>query len=92
MRSLRYLNSVLTVLAVLLTLQLFTAWTTSPAMISDAQAAGSGIPDAGAQRKQIVDELKLLNSKVNQLNTMFSSGAAKVTVIRTTDDDKKRGE
>lgn len=81
MRSLRYLNSILTVLAVLLALQLWTTWTMSPhtAVATTVEAKG-GIPDAGSQRKQMIDLLKTLTQQSSELNGMFASGSARVSV------------
>lgn len=81
MRSLRYLNTMLTLIAVLLTLHLWTLWTTGPAsdrLVEEAHA--QGIVDAGAQRKMIVDELKLLNQKTDQLLNLFKTGGARIKV------------
>jgi hypothetical protein len=75
----RYLNGVLTVLCVLLTLNLYTAWTTGGDYVASAYA--QGIPDEGAQRMQIIDQLKLMNTKMDQLNAMLTSGKARVTVV-----------
>ncbi len=80
MRSIRYTNVILTVLAVLLSLQLWTQWSGGPSIATTGYAAG--IPDSGAQRQQMVDQLKLLNSKVDQLKGMFASGKARVTVAQ----------
>lgn len=81
MRSIRYTNIVLTILAVLLSLQLWTQWSGGPSV--GAPAFGQGIPDGGAQRKQIIDELKLLNSKVEDVKGMFATGKARVTVTQS---------
>jgi hypothetical protein len=78
MPSLKYLNTILTVLAVLLGLSLWTAWTQSPDFVAPAHA--QGIPDEGAQRKQMIDELKLLNKKVDGLQALLVSGAVRVQV------------
>lgn len=78
MRSLRYLNFMLTVLAVLLALHLWTAWAASPTLIDSARA--QGIPDAGAQRQQIIDELKLLNKKAEETKDLLTSGKVVVQV------------
>lgn len=81
MRSIRYLNSILTVLAVLLTLQLWTSWTSSgPAVDGAAPALAAGIPNAGAQRKQMVDLLKRVVQQNEQMIEMFQSGQARVRV------------
>lgn len=87
MRSLRYLNSVLTVIAVLLTLTLYTMWM-SPApgsgggdLLSVSQEAhAQGIPNAGAQRKQIIDELTAVKASVNDLKTTLTNGSVRVKV------------
>ncbi len=71
MRSLRYLNTILTVIAVLLATHLWTAWSDGA---SPAAAVASprttptpgGIPNAGAQRQQQIDLLKLLNQQTRQ--------------------------
>lgn len=83
MRSLRYCNVVLTVIAVLLTLNLWTAWTTTPggslmSVADDAHA--QGIPNAGAQRKAIVDELKKVNTELKSLGSTLKSGTVRVKV------------
>ncbi|MBI1335685.1 MAG: hypothetical protein GC164_01835 [Phycisphaera sp.] len=86
MRSLRYLNSVLTVIAVLLTLNLYTLWTTSPASIETVPTAqAAGLPDGGAQRKEMIDQLKLLNQKFDQLTQLLKSGEARVRIEGATD-------
>lgn len=78
MNTTRYTNVILTVLAVLLTAQLYTTWTTGPAIEPAAHAVG--IPDEGAQRNQIIDQLKLLNKKTEEMATLLKSGGVKVTV------------
>ena len=85
MQSLRYLNSILTVLAVLLALNVWTMWRGAAAEmvgpIQSAQAAGpGGIPNAGAQRKQIIDQLKSLNAKTDSLTSLLKSGTVRVRV------------
>ncbi len=85
MRSLRYLNTVLTLLAVLLTAMLYTQWVHAPvATVAEAQAAG--LPDAGAQRQQMVDLLKSLNQKADELNAMFKDGKARIQVQNAKQD------
>ena len=80
MKGLRYLNTMLTILAVLLTLQLWTTWNMAPADMA-TEAHAQGIPDAGAQRKQMIDELKLVNKKVEELKGLLTSGKVRVTVL-----------
>ena len=78
MSQLRYLNAVLTVLCGLLALNLYTGWASSDGFTTEAHA--QGIPDEGAQRAQMIDQLKLLNGKIDSLNATIQSGKVKVTV------------
>lgn len=78
MSQLRYLNAVLTVLCVLLALNLYTGWASGDGFTTPAHA--QGIPDEGAQRAQMIDQLKLLNGKIDSLNATIRSGKVKVTV------------
>lgn len=78
MSSLKYLNTVLTVLAVLLGLQLWTSWTADTPASNPAWA--QGIPDEGAQRKQMIDELKLLNVRTAQVHKLLASGKLRVVM------------
>ena len=45
------------------------------------------IPDAGAQRNQIIDELRTLNGKMDKLMAMLESGKVQAQV--KTPDEKK---
>lgn len=90
MRSIRYLNTILTVLALLLSLQLWTTWAGSPAMASQVQAArrssktaADGIPNAGSQRKQMIDLLKKQTQKTEELVILLKSGKVRVKVAAT---------
>ena len=76
MNSLRYLNTILTLLTVLLALCLWTAWSGSPAALPAAQA--QGIPDTGAQNLQIIDQLKLLNRRTDEIAGLLASGKLRV--------------
>ncbi|MCE9590973.1 MAG: hypothetical protein K8S99_10655 [Planctomycetes bacterium] len=82
MRSLRYLNTMLTILAVLLALQLWTTWTGTPAAdsvsVAHAEARGGGIPDEGAQRKEMIDLLKRLTQQMDELKGTLTSGEVRV--------------
>lgn len=94
MRSLRYLNLMLTVIAVLLTLQLWTVWTVGPVSLTGtvAQAAPpreprslrasqrSGVNASVTQRAEVVGQLKQLNKKIDTLIGLFRAGKAKVRV------------
>ncbi len=80
MRSLRYLNVVLTVLTVVLTLHLWTLWTGEALSSVTPSAHAGGLPDAGAQRKEMIDLLKGMNQKMDQLAALLKSGEARVRV------------
>jgi len=81
MRSLRYLNTILTVLAVLLALQLWTVWTMPGEAWDHARVAQAvGLSNAGAQRRQLIDQTKLLTQKMDKLLGLFKSGRARVQV------------
>lgn len=97
--SLRYLNSILTVITVLLALNVYLGFTSSPAghwlaghatqeaIASDQNAfSGAGIPNAGAQRKAMVDELKMMNAKVDRLSSDLTSGRVRVVVENLNSD------
>ncbi len=79
MRSLRYLNCVLTVLAILLSLQLWTAWSTSSVSMAH-EAHAQGIPDAGAQRKEMIDALARIQQELTLTNELLRSGQLRVVV------------
>jgi hypothetical protein len=81
MTSLRYLNTVLTVLALLLAAQLYTSWTAAPTLVPEARA--DGIVDLGAVNVEMLGQLKALNAKVDQLSTMFATGKARVAIVNT---------
>lgn len=82
----RYLNTVLTVTAVLLTLNLWTQWTATPdgwllwtaQEANAAEPARRGLPDAAQQRRDTVQQLKQINAEVRALKQMFASGQARV--------------
>jgi hypothetical protein len=94
MRSLRYLNAILTVLAVLLGLQLWTAWTQTnlgtPARVQAAPPAAGGIPDTGAQQKEMIDLLKQLVQKVQEQTDLWRSGDVHVHTDKPAASDKGR--
>ena len=60
-------------------------WLGQPSVVSTATAQ---VPDAGAQRIQIIDELKAVNAKLDHLSNMLESG--KLQVQTTTNDKDKR--
>lgn len=88
MQSVKYLNVILTAVAILLALQLWTSWTGASLdqpikLVSSAHAAG--IPNAGHQRKQMIDRLKEVSAKLDQLNDQFRSGKARVRIGNQSD-------
>ncbi|GAB4109343.1 MAG: hypothetical protein Kow00105_18050 [Phycisphaeraceae bacterium] len=81
MKSLRYLNSMLTVIAVLLALNIWTLWTVTPggeATGIAAEVRADGIANAGAQRKQIIDAVNQVRGEVGEIKMMFKNGSARV--------------
>ena len=85
MSSIRYLNTILTALTLVIAAQLWTTWSASPSMASTAEAAG--IPDTGAQNQQMIDQLKLLNQKTEEIKGLLASG--KLHVVTSSDDAKR---
>lgn len=90
MTGIKYLNSILTVLAVLLALNLWTSWATGPAAQTlapqQALAQEHGIPNAAMQRKDMIDLLKNLNVEVAGLKTLLTSGQARVRLEAGSDE------
>lgn len=81
MGSPRYLNVVLTVIAVLMALELWTQWVGDGAGSTSTMTPmvhAAGIPNAGQQRQQIVDELRRLSQEVEAMHNLFRSGQARV--------------
>lgn len=77
------MNRLLVVIVILQGLILFSQWGGS-GPITPAYAQ---IPDAGAQRREMVEELKTLNTKMDKLMQMLESG--KVQVKATLPEEKK---
>lgn len=92
MRSLRYLNTILTVLTVLLALQLWTTWTTpnQPWDHATQAQAQDGLTNAGAQRKQMIDQTKVVAQKMDQLIALFKNGRARVQVEGMTEEKQDK--
>lgn len=84
MRMLRYLNTVLTLIAILLTLNLWTLWfaTPSSALVlptEDAYALSvTGMPNAAQQRRDHTEQLKKLNGQMSDLKGLLASGKVRV--------------
>ena len=73
--------------AVILAIQMLTllsVWTGNGPL----PAARAQIPDAGAQRQQVVDELKAMNGKLDKLVELLESGKMQVTAVLPEDKDK----
>ncbi len=96
MRSLRYLNTVLTVIAVLLTLQLWTTWSALPdtsvaqarSRVSTSHATGTF--NSAAQRAETVKLLRQISKQNAALVDLFRSGKARVRVEGGSARDNKR--
>lgn len=89
MRSVSYLNAVLTVIAILLAGVL---WTMRPgpsiSFVPSAQA--QGFEDPGAQRAEQISQLKSLNHGVEELVGLFRSGQARVRLDKEPSETKRR--
>ena len=76
MTASKYLNTVLTVLAVLLGLNLWAGIHQGPAaevLDPAASAYAQGGANPAAQRQAMVDELKTISASMDELNTKFDS-------------------
>lgn len=84
MKSLRYLNTILTVIAVLLTLNLYTQWTGVAAApltgASTAQAAEEGLANPASQRNEMIAQLKKQVAASENLFDLLKSGTVRVKV------------
>lgn len=79
----KYLNSVLTVIALLLALNLWVGAHQSPvaaAMDPSSEALAQGRIDAGQQRAEMIKELRLLGSKVDSMSKKLSDGSIKIKI------------
>ncbi|MEM9753498.1 MAG: hypothetical protein AAF916_08945 [Planctomycetota bacterium] len=89
MRSLRYLNGILTVLAVLLAVNTWVLIAGTPAgtLLSPAnEAHAQGVGGNAERQAQIVAELKSLNSAVKGLESKLNAGInVKVTSMPKSD-------
>jgi len=68
----------LTAVLVLQGLTLAGQWTGQPRVADEVRADRADIPDPGAQRLAMVDELKQVNEKLERLVTLLESGGLKV--------------
>lgn len=75
-------NRLLAVIIALQGLTLLGQWTGSPRIAP----AAAQVPDAGAQRLQMIDELRATNQKLDRLVTLLESG--KLQVVASTPDER----
>ena len=89
MNNMKYLNTVLTVLAVLLALNLWVNVNGSPTngIGLESQAIAQGRVDAGQQRADMIKELKSLKSTVEAMSSKLTDGSIKVKVEGDPDHD-----
>jgi hypothetical protein len=82
MKSLRYLNVVLTLIAVLLTMNLWVQYAQSPVGIATPAlaAAEEGLANPAAQRNEIIALLKKQVAATENLHALLKSGTLKVKV------------
>ena len=78
-------NKLLAAIIVMQGLTLLGQWV-NPTYTAPAQAQ---IPDAGAQRAQVIDELRGINAKLDKLIDLLDGGKVQVHVSPA--DDKKDG-
>ena len=82
MNNMKYLNAVLTVIAVLLALHLWVGVSPTPSdrISLESQAMAQGRVDAGQQRAEMIKELKGLKSTVEAMSSKLTDGSIKVKV------------
>ncbi len=85
MKTFRYMNAVLTVIAVLLTLNLWTMWTADavPARSNldfAAPAQAQGLPNAAAQRQEMISALKQQTQAITEMSKTLKSGQVRVRI------------
>jgi hypothetical protein len=79
-------TKLLTVVLLLQGLILMGQWLGAPSLVSPAHAQ---VPDAGAQRVEMITELKGLNAKMDRLIAVLESGKLEVKVAPA--DENKGG-
>jgi len=82
MNNMKYLNTVLTVLAVLLALNLWVGVHATPSqgVGLESRANAQGRIDAGQQRAEMIKELKGLKATVEAMSGKLTDGSIKVKV------------
>ena len=53
-------------------------------------ATAQGIPDAGAQMQQLIDQAKATNAKLDRLITLLGEGKLEVSLRKTDDANRNR--
>ena len=89
MTNTKYLNAVLTVIALLLALNLWVGVNPSPSASGnpEGQAIAQGRVDAGQQRAEMIKELQGVKSTVEAMSKKLSDGSIKVKVEGDADHD-----
>lgn len=82
----RTIVRLLVTVAVLQGLALLSSWTGHGAALPQVQAQ---VADPGAQRIQMIEELRQVNGKLDKLHDLLRGGEVQVRVVST--DDKKAG-
>jgi hypothetical protein len=77
-------NKLLSAVLVLQVFTLLNMWLGAP--ISTAQAQ---VPDAGAQRLEMIDQLKASNDKLDKMISILESGKLQVQLTKPDETEKK---
>lgn len=85
MKTLRYLNTVLTVIAILLTLNVYVQLTgtsagASVSTIQEAHAADKPARGVGSSAQAQLDQLKAINENLSRLSGKLTDGSMRVKV------------
>ncbi|MEM9913879.1 MAG: hypothetical protein AAF911_02845 [Planctomycetota bacterium] len=85
MKTLRYLNTVLTVIAILLTLNVYLQLTGTPAggavsVAQEAHAADKPARGVGSSAQAQLDQLKEINANLSRLSGKLTDGSVRVKV------------
>lgn len=90
MKQAKYLNAVLTVIALLLALNLWVGAHHSPAAAAldpAHEALAQGRTDSGAQRAKMIEQLSVLNDKIDAMSKKLTDGSVKVSVTSMPERD-----
>ncbi len=87
MRQGKYLNGILTVIAVLLAVLLWTQVASRPVFSTPAVADGppTGFPNAAAQRQRMIEALQQMRKSTEASNKLLTSGKLRVEVTNIRD-------